>query len=214
MIREVLDDFRRTADRTGIREPTDVVVEALRRVPRDWFVVPEDGENAWRNEPRRIACGQTVSQPFIVALMTELLGVLPGDRVLEIGTGSGYQTAVLLAMGCEVFSVEWHAELLAAARPRLAALADPSRFHLRRGDGRLGWPERAPFTHIVATAAPVEPPPELVGQLSVGGVLVIPCGDPAGSQELVTIRATCAGASRRRSVLPVRFVPMLGDGEE
>jgi protein-L-isoaspartate(D-aspartate) O-methyltransferase len=176
----------------------------MRRIPRHLFV--PDGERllAYGDGPVAIGNGQTISQPYIVALMTELAAVGPGSRALEVGTGCGYQTAVLAACGAEVWSVEIDPELSARAAATLEALGIGN-VHLRVGDGALGWPEAAPFDGVVVTAAPQAVPPALQEQLAPGGRLVIPIGDVA--QELWVITRTPEGV-RRDAVLPVRFVPL------
>jgi protein-L-isoaspartate(D-aspartate) O-methyltransferase len=189
----------------GVRTPE--VLQALRDVPRHLFVPEESREAAYHDGPLALGHGQTISQPFVVAYMSEAARVRPGDRVLEIGAGSGYQAAVLAALGAQVFTMEIVPDLLDRARRALAA-AGCARVVLRSGDGTYGWPEEAPFDAILATAAPEAIPPALLDQLRVGGRLVIPVG--AGSQELVRVTRTEQGFERT-SLLPVRFVPMTGD---
>ena len=189
----------------GVREP--LVLQALRDVPRHLFVPEESREAAYNDGPLPIGHGQTISQPFVVAFMSEAARVRRGDRVLEIGAGSGYQAAVLAALGAQVFTMEIVPDLLDRARAALAA-AGCARVVLRRGDGTHGWPEEAPFDSILATAAPERIPQALLDQLRVGGRLVIPVG--TGSQELVRMTRTGQGFERE-SLLPVRFVPMTGD---
>jgi protein-L-isoaspartate(D-aspartate) O-methyltransferase len=189
----------------GVRTPQ--VLQALREVPRHLFVPEDSREAAYNDGPLPIGHGQTISQPFVVAFMSEAARLRPGDRVLEIGTGSGYQAAVLAALGAQVFTMEIVPDLLDRARQALAA-AGCARVVLRQGDGTHGWPEEAPFDAILATAAPERIPQALLDQLRVGGRLVIPVG--AGSQELVRMTRTERGFERE-SLLPVRFVPMTGD---
>jgi protein-L-isoaspartate(D-aspartate) O-methyltransferase len=189
----------------GVRKPE--VLRALREVPRHLFVPAESREAAYNDGPLPIGHGQTISQPFVVAFMSEAARIEPGDRVLEIGAGSGYQAAVLAALGAQVFTIEIVPELMERARAALAA-AGADRVVLRTGDGTHGWPEEAPFDAILATAAPERIPQALLDQLRVGGRLVIPVG--AGSQELVRMTRTGEGFERE-SLLPVRFVPMTGD---
>lgn len=188
----------------GVRAPE--VLAALRAVPRHRFVPAELRASAYNDGPLPIGHGQTISQPYVVAFMTEAGRVKAGDRVLEIGTGSGYQAAVLDAIGARVFSIEILPDLAERARSVLAA-EGASRVTVRAGDGTAGWPEEAPFDVIMVTAAPEEVPPALLDQLRVGGRLVIPVG--AGSQELLRITRTASGFERE-SLLPVRFVPMTG----
>jgi protein-L-isoaspartate(D-aspartate) O-methyltransferase len=184
----------------GVRDPA--VLEAMRTVPRHRFVPEADRVRAYDDGPLSIGLGQTISQPFIVALMTELAGVTPASRVLEVGTGCGYQTAVLAACAGEVWTVEIEPELSERAARTLAGLGVEN-VHQRVGDGSLGWPEASPFDAILVTAAPVEAPPALLDQLADGGRLVIPLG--AGSQDLCVFTRD-GEAIRRRSIIPVRFV--------
>lgn len=208
MLDEIAQDFLETADYTGLRAMSPAVREALGKVPREAFVQDGDHARAYVNRPLSIGHGQTISQPFIVALMTELLAVAPGDRVLEIGTGSGYQAAVLAELGVEVCSIEIIAALADAARARLTALGHA--VEVRAGDGNAGWPERAPFDAIIVTAGgPV--PPALLAQLGPGGRLVMPIGTAPGEQQLTVITRGPAGAITRVAKLPVRFVPLTGD---
>jgi protein-L-isoaspartate(D-aspartate) O-methyltransferase len=186
----------------GIRD--ERVLEAMRRVPRHEFVPEAERQSAYEDRPLPIGRGQTISQPYIVAAMTELAAPEPGARVLEIGTGSGYQAAVLAEVAGEVYSIEIIPELARTAAARLARLGY-GRVHVRTGDGYLGWPEAAPFDAIIVTAAPPEVPKPLEEQLKVGGRLVIPVGDLY--QELRVITRTPTGL-REQSVFPVRFVPM------
>lgn len=179
------------------------VLDAMAAVPRQAFVPPAQQDEAYANRPLPIGCGKTISQPFIVALMTDLLAPQPTHRVLEIGTGCGYQTAVLAALAGAVYSVERIPALADEARQRLAALK-LGHVHTRVGDGFLGWPEHAPFDRIIVTAAPVTLPPALVEQLRPGGRLVGPVG-PDGDQQLTVVDKDPAGRLSRRSVLPVRF---------
>jgi protein-L-isoaspartate(D-aspartate) O-methyltransferase len=182
------------------------VLEAMRRVPRHVFVPRELRGHAYEDGPLPIGAGQTISQPYVVALMTQALALRGGERVLEIGTGCGYQTAVLAELAREVGSVEIVDELLGRARGALAALGARN-VHLRAGDGRRGWPEASPFDAILAAAAPEAVPEPLLDQLALGGRLVIPIGGDV--QELVLIRRDADGLLRRRLIL-VRFVPMTG----
>jgi protein-L-isoaspartate(D-aspartate) O-methyltransferase len=191
----------------GVRDAR--VLAAMRAVPRHEFVPEHLRERAHDDRPLRIEAGQTISQPYIVALMTELAQVKPGARVLEVGTGSGYQAAVLAELGAEVYSIEIVRELAETARERLSRLG--YRVHLRHGDGYAGWPEHAPFDAIVVTAAPPSIPPPLEAQLTPSGRLVVPVGE--GYQKLTVVQRTEQGFSRR-SVLPVRFVPMTGKAQD
>jgi protein-L-isoaspartate(D-aspartate) O-methyltransferase len=200
------DMVTRQIEAREVRDPR--VLAAMRKVPRHLFVPPSLADEAYDDHPLPIGEGQTISQPYIVALMTELLGLKGGERVLEVGTGSGYQAAVLAELAGEVYSLEIVEPLARRAAATLEGLGY-GRIRVRAGDGYLGWPEAAPFDAIIVTAAPDHVPQPLVDQLGVGGRLVIPVGDVY--QELVVCTKTAAGVSRR-SVIPVRFVPMTGDG--
>lgn len=210
MLRAVEADFRDTAASTGIAAPGAALRRALLRVPRERFVPPDVAHLAYENRPLAIGEGQTISQPFIVALMTELLQVAPGARVLEVGTGSGYQAAVLAELGVHVFSIEIVAPLAARARTALDA-AGYGTVVTRVGDGYKGWPEAAPFDGILVTAAPDHVPPALVAQLKPGARLVIPVGPNWLSQELQVIRKESDGRTVTQRALPVRFVPLTRD---
>ncbi len=182
------------------------VIRAMEKVPRHKFVPPSEEAYAYLDEPRPIGHGQTISQPYIVAFMTEQLHLRPTDRVLEIGTGSGYQAAVLAEIADSVYTIEIVPELARRARERLEELGYTNVF-VKQGDGYNGWPEKAPFDAIIVTAAPPNIPPPLLEQLKVGGVMVLPVGEYV--QELVVVHKTEEGISMK-NVLPVRFVPMTG----
>ncbi len=192
--------------RRGIRAPA--VLDAMRRIPREMFVRPNYESRAYEDSALAIDCGQTISQPYMVARMTELLELQPGDRVLEIGTGSGYQAAILACMGGYVYTVERLARLMEQAQERLERLGLTNvSYHC--ADGSLGWPERAPFDAIMVTAGAPEVPEPLYEQLADGGRLVVPVGGHY-EQTLVCVRRTAAG--RRREIhLKCRFVKLLGD---
>lgn len=181
------------------------VLAALREVPRHLFVPPEHRSEAYFNRPVPIGYGQTISQPFIVALMTEILDLKPGDRVLEVGTGSGYQAAVLSRLVDTVFTIEISAPLAARARGVFAELA-LDRIQSRVGDGYLGWPEAAPFDAILVAAAPPDVPPALIAQLAPGGRLAIPVGE--GSQQLILVEKRSDQSTVLREIIPVCFVPL------
>jgi len=191
----------------GVKDP--LVLESMRAVQRHLFVPATNREAAYHDSPLPIGDGQTISQPYIVALMTELLEVPAGATVLEIGTGSGYQAAVLSAMGVEVYSIEIRPRLCDQAAATLSKLGYESA-HVRCGDGYGGWPEQAPFDGIIVTAAPERIPDPLLEQLKLGANMVIPVGD--FYQELKVITRGRDGFEER-SVIPVRFVPMTGEIE-
>jgi protein-L-isoaspartate(D-aspartate) O-methyltransferase len=188
------------------------VVAAMRKVPRHLFVPKELWDEAYENYPLPIGEGQTISQPFIVALMTHLLQLGPKSKVLEIGTGSGYQAAVLAEITPHVYSIEIVEPLGQRAAKDLAA-AGYGAVHLRIGDGYLGWPEAAPFDAIIVTCAPDHVPQPLQDQLAEGGRMVIPVGENPDDQELVVIEKK-GGELIRKEIVPVRFVPMTGKAEQ
>jgi protein-L-isoaspartate(D-aspartate) O-methyltransferase len=185
------------------------VLEAMRQIPRHLFVPPEQVSEAYEDHPLPIGSGQTISQPYVVAFMTEQLRLTGKERVLEIGTGSGYQTAVLSRLAAKVYSIEIRPELAAEAKTRLEAFG-ATNVEVRAADGFYGWPEEAPFDGILVTAAPETVPEPLLAQLAPGGRMVIPVG--GFYQELKVIERTPEGL-RERSVLPVRFVPFVGEAE-
>jgi protein-L-isoaspartate(D-aspartate) O-methyltransferase len=189
----------------GVRDSR--VLQVMREVPRHLFVSPRDQDAAYADEPRPIGHGQTISQPYIVALMTELARPQPTDRVLEVGTGSGYQAAVLSKLVAEVYTIELTEALAIDARRRLADLRCTN-VVTRTGDGYDGWPDGAPFDLIIVTAAPERVPPALLDQLKPGGRLVIPVGDVQTVQELQLVEKDAAGQTRVEHVATVRFVPL------
>lgn len=193
--------------RRGVRDPS--VLRAMSRVPRERFVPPESAEFAYDDRPLPIGCGQTISQPYVVALMTKALRLGPDDRVLEIGTGSGYAAAVLAECAREVYSIERHEGLAEVARARLAELGYTN-VQVRVGDGTLGWPEAAPFDAIVATAGGPVVPRALKCQLAVGGRLVIPVGALKNAQTLVRVVRTFADRFDQDDLGGVAFVPLIG----
>jgi protein-L-isoaspartate(D-aspartate) O-methyltransferase len=193
---------------TAMIEPR--VLEALRRVPRHLFVPPEQQPYAYEDRPLSIGHGQTISQPFIVALMTDLLDVHMDDKVLEVGTGSGYQAAVLAELASQVYTIEIIPDLAQSAGERLARLY--RNVEARAGDGYYGWPEAAPFDSIVVTAAASHIPPPLVQQLKPGGRMAIPVGSRFSVQQLVLVEKDEAGRMTTRQLLPVAFVPLTGGG--
>jgi protein-L-isoaspartate(D-aspartate) O-methyltransferase len=182
------------------------VLAALAWVPREWFVPPPLVRQAYQDGPLPIGSGQTISQPYVAAWMTAALAPRRRDRVLEIGTGSGYQTAVLAHIAARVFTVERLPDLLVEAEERLRRLG-LTNIETRLGDGALGWPERAPFDGILVAAAAPHVPPALLEQLAPEGRLVIPIGD-AQEQELVVVRRSASGFDERR-IGGVRFVPLI-----
>lgn len=206
MVREQLTSeapFRRAVSDSA-------VLAAMRAVPRHRFVPPALREAAYRDRPLPIGHGQTISQPWIVARMTELVRPEPGDTVLEVGTGSGYQAAVLAEIVDHVFTIEIVGELARSARRTLRELGYRN-VTVRHGDGYRGWPAHAPFDAIVVTAAPEEIPQPLIEQLARGGRMVIPVGPQGRGQALTVLRRRSDGSIERRVVSAVRFVPMTRD---
>lgn len=195
----------------GIRDPR--VLGAMRNVPRHWFVPDSHQPWAYDDRPLPIGFDQTISQPYIVALMTQLLGIKPGEKVLEIGTGSGYQAAVLAELTPLVYTVEI-VEPLAKRTIELLKSRQYHSVHVRIGDGYRGWPEAAPFDAVIVTCSADDPPPPLVEQLASGGRMCIPVNVPGGEQELVLLEKQTDGTLRRRHVEWVRFVPMTGTAQD
>ena len=209
MVRAVASDAERTAEWIGKERLDPRVMAAMARVPRHLFVPPELQSLAYENRPLPIGYGQTISQPYIVALMTDLLAPQPDDVAFELGTGSSYQAAVLAELVAEVYTVEIVPPLAAGATERLAALGYDN-VTVRAGDGYRGWPEHAPFDIIVVTAAASHVPPPLIAQLKPGGRMVIPVGSPFLTQNLLLIEKGEDGAVISRQILPVIFVPLTG----
>jgi len=202
---------RMVAEQLAGRDITDArVLDAMRRIPRHRFVPDGLQDQAYRDHPLPIGHDQTISQPYIVAYMSQVLNVQPEDRVLEIGTGSGYQAAVLGVLAGKVYSIEIVEPLGVAARETLKALGYDN-VEVRVGDGYGGWPDEAPFDKIMLTAAPAEVPMPLLEQMAVGGLLVAPVGEHR--QDLVLIRRHAQGWERK-TLLGVRFVPMTGRARE
>ena len=210
MLAAINESVRESASYTGRVQLSERVMSAMASVPREEFVLPAYRHLAYDNTPLPIEAGQTISQPLIVALMTDLLDPQPSDVVLEVGTGSGYQAAVLAGLVKQVYSVEIVEELALSAAAVLDRLGYDN-VTVRAGDGYAGWPEHAPFDSIIVTAAAAHLPPPLLKQLKTGGKLVIPIGAEHGYQELLLIETGENGEIRERSVLPVRFVPLTGE---
>jgi len=208
MLRVIAQETALTGHLTGRASLAPRVMAAMAAVPREQFVPPELRHQAFANHPLPIGAGQTISQPFIVALMTDLLDPQPGHRVLDIGTGCGYQAAVLAELVAEVDSIELIPELAVSALERLERLGYRN-VAVHTGDGYRGWPEQAPYDGIVVTAAAPHVPPALVAQLAPGGRLVIPVGPPYSHQELLVIKKDTDGRVDRRTVLGVVFVPLV-----
>jgi protein-L-isoaspartate(D-aspartate) O-methyltransferase len=211
-----MDDFARQRERMvqvqlrgrDIRDPR--VLEAMGRVPRHEFVAPRWRDVAYADEPQPIEHGQTISQPYIVALMTQLAQPEPTDKALDVGTGCGYQAAVLSVLCKEVYSIEIVETLAKSSRERLKRLGYDN-VQVRHGDGYRGWPEQAPFDLIIVAAAPDHIPQPLVDQLAPSGRLVMPVGD--WSQMLVVVEKQEDGTTRMTRVAPVAFVPMTGEAQ-
>jgi protein-L-isoaspartate(D-aspartate) O-methyltransferase len=194
----------------GVTNPA--VLKAMRDTPRDLFMPPELRALAYEDHPVPIGYGQTISQPYIVAAMTETLDVRKEHRVLEIGTGSGYQAAILSRLASEVYTIEIVPPLAKSAAQTLSRLGYKNVF-VREGDGYKGWPEKAPFDRIILTAAPPELPQTLVDQLKPRGKLVAPVGRPGSFQELILAEKAADGRISQRSLMPVGFVPMVKPSE-
>lgn len=192
----------------GVKAP--LVLAAMRKVPRHLFVQEEYRDRAYEDHPLPIGHGQTISQPYIVALMTELMELKGGEKVLEVGTGSGYQAAVLAEIAADVYTIEIIEPLGLEAKQRLKEMGY-NNIHVRFGDGYKGWPDVAPFDAIIVTAAPPQVPPPLIAQLKVGALLVIPVGE--NYQQLMVYTRT-ETAVEEKSIIPVRFVPMTGEAQD
>ena len=207
LLEQVRRDVRATAPMTGIDHLDPRIEKALLTVPRHLFVPPAYRAMAYQNRPLPIGYGQTISQPYIVALMTALLKPLPDHVVLEVGTGSGYQAAVLSRLVKQVYTIEIIKPLAEKAQERLKRLGYDN-VTVRHGDGYFGWPEQAPFDAIVVTAAADHIPPPLIEQLKAGGRMVIPVGGRFLTQSLVLVEKDEAGRVTSRQLLPVSFVPL------
>jgi protein-L-isoaspartate(D-aspartate) O-methyltransferase len=209
MVAEIREISREASVESGRPTLDPRVLEAMSRVPRHSFVPANLEDAAYENRPLPIGHGQTISQPFIVALMTDLMKLNAGDTVLEIGTGSGYQAAILAELVKSVYTIEIVEPLGEAARARLAALGYRNA-EVRVGDGYYGWEAHAPFDAIMVTAAASHIPPPLVRQLKPGGRMVVPVGSPFLTQYLMLVEKRPDGGVTSRQILPVRFVPLTG----
>lgn len=209
LVKEIEADAARTAFETGRPAFSQKVMDAMSRVPRHRFVLPGTGRAAYDNRPLGIGHGQTISQPYIVALMTDLLEPQPGHVVLEVGTGSAYQAAVLGELVKKVYSVEIIKPLAESASKRLSDLGYRN-ITTRESDGYYGWKEHAPFDGIMVTAAASSIPPPLIEQLKPGGRLVIPVGGAFFTQYLMLVTKSADGSVTTEQILPVRFVPLTG----
>ena len=207
MLAEIMQHTRETRLETGRAALSESVMAAMAKVPRHRFVPPAEERSAYLDRPLAIGSGQTISQPFVVALMTDLMEVKPADRVLEIGTGSGYQAAVLAELAASVYTIEIIEALGREAAERLKALGYRN-VAAKIGDGYQGWPEHAPFDSIVVTAAARDVPKPLIDQLKPGGRLVIPLGTQFGAQTLYVVEKRSDGQISKRAALAVRFVPL------
>ena len=208
MVDAIRSDVEMTRRQIGRGSLRSEVMAAMGEVPRHEFVPQNMVRHAYDNRPLPIGFGQTISQPYIVALMTDLLGLEPEQKVLEVGTVSGYQAAVLASLDLQVFSIELIPELAEIAEERLRRLG--YQVSTRTGDGYHGWLDEAPFDAVIVTAAASHVPPPLVAQLKPGGVMVIPVGGPFSVQQLTVVEKGLDGQVRTRQVLPVAFVPLTG----
>jgi protein-L-isoaspartate(D-aspartate) O-methyltransferase len=209
MVEEVAEMAEDIAPSYGGTPLSPEVLAAMSRVPRHLFVPQDARRYAYQNRPLPIGHEQTISQPYIVALMSDLLAVKAGERVLEVGTGSGYQAAVLAEMGIEVYSIEI-VELLARQAAETLQAAGYGQVHTRAGDGYQGWPEHAPFDGVIVTAGASHLPQPLLDQLKPGGRMVIPLGEAYDVQDLLLIRKDESGGTHTQNLIPVRFVPLTG----
>ncbi len=210
MVAEIEADVAATSHYIDKQALDPQVMQVMGRVPRHQFVPERQRPYAYENRPLAIGHGQTISQPYIVALMSDLAGPEPEARVLEIGTGSGYQAAILAELVAEVYSIEIVPELAEEAGERLRRLGYAN-LHTRQGDGYYGWESAAPFDAIVVTAAASHVPPPLIEQLRPGGRMVIPVGGRFQVQQLMLVEKQADGSVLSRQVLPVRFVPLTGE---
>ncbi|MCK9389412.1 MAG: protein-L-isoaspartate(D-aspartate) O-methyltransferase [Sulfuritalea sp.] len=213
LLDEIREEVRDTRQLTGRSVLDDRVMDALREVPRHDFVPDELRYSAYANHPLPIGHGQTISQPYIVALMSDLIRPRPDQVVLEIGTGSGYQAAILSKLVKQVYSMEIVEQLAIEAKERLRRLGYDN-VEVRVGDGWLGWPQHAPYDAILVAAAATGIPPALIEQLRPGGILVIPIGAQHAAQDLVVVSKSGSGRIEETSVLPVAFVPLTGTSDD
>lgn len=213
LIEEIRQEVRDTRRFTGRQSLDDRVLAALGKVPRHAFVPAQLQNCAYLNDPLPIGHGQTISQPYIVALMTDLIQPQASDIVLEVGTGSGYQAAILAELVQQVYSLEIVDELAVAANERLQRMGYRN-IEIRSGNGHFGWPEHAPYDAIVVTAAASGIPPPLIAQLKPGGTLIIPVGERYFGQDLVLVKKNKNGQIHEKHVLPVVFVPLIGSPED
>jgi protein-L-isoaspartate(D-aspartate) O-methyltransferase len=207
LVSDVIETVRSTSSETGRMALDARVMKALRTIPRHLFVPNDLRSVAYQNRPLPIGHGQTISQPYIVAMMTDLLRTKPTDVVLEVGTGSGYQAAILSPLVKQVYSVEIIEPLAKQAATRMQSLGYKN-VSTRHADGYNGWQEAGPFDSIIVTAAATHIPPPLIQQLKPGGRMIIPVGGPFATQSLMLVEKTAKGKVRTRSVLPVQFVPL------
>jgi len=210
MVKEIKADVIRTRVYIGKSKLDDKVMRVIEEIEREKFISEELRALAYENHPLTIGYGQTISQPYIVALMTDMIQLQPDSIVLEIGTGSGYQAAVLASLVKKVYSLEIIEALADQARSRLRELGYKN-IEIRSGDGYHGWAEHAPFDAIIVTAASEQIPPPLVEQLKPGGKLIIPVGQQYQTQHLVLVEKDLNGTTNTRQILPVSFVPLTGD---
>jgi protein-L-isoaspartate(D-aspartate) O-methyltransferase len=211
--RRMIEDIRAMAEEAGDYVATPIserVLAVMAEVPRHRFIPDEERNAAYYNHPLSIGYGQTISQPYIVALMTDLLRLGEDDTVLEVGTGSGYQAAILAELAGQVYSIEIVAPLAERAAKLLRELGYAN-VEVKAGDGHAGWPEHAPFDAIIVTAAPDQIPQALIAQLKPGGRMAIPVGEGWFAQELLLVTKGSDGVSHQKNILPVRFVPLTGN---
>jgi protein-L-isoaspartate(D-aspartate) O-methyltransferase len=208
LLEKIRSEVNETAYLTKRRKLDPRVMDALRKVPRHIFVTDDFKDMAYANQPLPIGYGQTISQPYIVALMSDLPRLNKNDVVLEVGAGSGYQAAILAKLARHVYSVELVDELASFARKHLQMLGCDN-VEVRTGNGYFGWPEHAPYDAIIVTAAGSHIPPALIAQLKSGGRLVIPLFGPSYAQQLLLVKKNEDGSLEKTNVLPVRFVPLI-----